>query len=60
MLKKNSFSGYIAHEFSIAKNHFLIQGKDVDVLCDLSFIFSATEICDFQNVTKPYKGLSLP
>lgn len=46
--------------FSIARNHFLIQGKDAGVLCDLLFMFSVTEICDFWNMREPSKGLKPP
>lgn len=50
----------MAHDFSVARNYFLIQGKDVGVLCDLFFILSVTEICDFWHMTEPCKGLDPP
>lgn len=50
----------MAHDFSVAGGHFLVQGEDVGVLSELSFIWSVTEIFDFWNTKEPCKGLNLP
>lgn len=60
MLKKKLFSVWMAHDCSVAGSHFLVQGEDVAVLSELSFILSVTEIFDFWNTKEPCKGLNLP
>ena len=48
----------MAHDFSVAGSHFLVQDESVGVLYEL--ILSVTEIFDFWNMKEPCKGLNLP